>query len=153
MRRYHLQKRSDYQAYARIVGQITKLANKLSLLPPNSATRKELADKLVEKLYAMGIISVKSGLSVCQKIGVSAFCRRRLAIVMMRLRMAETMREAVTLIEQGHVRVGPVGITDPAFLVTRRMEDFITWAKGSKIKTKIAKYNDKLDDYDLLADA
>jgi U3 small nucleolar ribonucleoprotein protein IMP3 len=103
MRRYHLQKRSDYQSYARIVGQITKLANKLSLLPPNSAVRKDLADKLVEKVYAMGIVPVKTGLSVCEKISVSAFCRRRLAIVMMRLRMSETIKEAVTLIEQGYL--------------------------------------------------
>lgn len=51
------------------------------------------------------------------------------------------------------MRVGPVNVTDPAYLVTRRMEDFVTWAPGSKIKSKIAKYNDKLDDYDLLADA
>lgn len=40
-------------------------------------------------------------------------------VVMARLRMAETLREAATFIEQGHVRVGPTTVTDPAFLVTR----------------------------------
>jgi len=30
------------------------------------------------------------------------------------------------------------------------MEDFVTWTDGSKIRRTIAKYNDKLDDYDLL---
>jgi U3 small nucleolar ribonucleoprotein protein IMP3 len=30
------------------------------------------------------------------------------------------------------------------------MEDFVTWADSSKIKKKILKYNDKLDDYDFL---
>jgi len=30
------------------------------------------------------------------------------------------------------------------------MEDYITWVDSSKIKKKIMKYNDKLDDYDLL---
>ena len=38
----------------------------------------------------------------------------------MRLRMAETLREAVTFVEQGHVRVGPDTVTDPAYLVRRR---------------------------------
>ena len=38
---------------------------------------------------------------------------------MCRLKMAETVKEAVTFIEQGHIRVGPETITDPAYLVTR----------------------------------
>lgn len=41
-------------------------------------------------------------------------------------------------------------MTDPAFLVTRSLEDFLTWVDGSKIKRAVAKYNDKLDDFDLL---
>ena len=40
-------------------------------------------------------------------------------MVMVRARMAETTKAAVTFIEQGHVRVGPDTIRDPAFLVTR----------------------------------
>lgn len=51
---------------------------------------------------------------------------------------------------QGHVRVGPDSITDPAYHVTRSMEDFVTWVDTSKIKRKVLKYNDKLDDFDLL---
>lgn len=69
---------------------------------------------------------------------------------MVRLKMAETIREAVTFVEQGHVRVGPETITDPAFLVTRSFEDLVTWADTSKIRKTIMKYNDKLDDYVLL---
>jgi len=52
--------------------------------------------------------------------------------------------------EQGHVRVGPDNVTDPAFLVTRAMEDHVTWVDTSKIKRTVQKYNDKLDDFDLL---
>ena len=46
--------------------------------------------------------------------------------------------------------MGPSVVTDTAFLVTRSMEDFITWVDSSKIRKTIAKYNDKLDDFDLL---
>ena len=56
---------------------------------------------------------------------------------MMRCKMAETMREAVTFIEQGHVRVGTETVTNPAFHVTRNMEDFVTWVDTSKIKRKV----------------
>lgn len=47
-------------------------------------------------------------------------------------------------------RVGPETVTDPAFLVTRNMEDFITWVDSSKIRRKVLQYNDKLDDYDAM---
>lgn len=77
-------------------------------------------------------------------------CRRRLSTVLVRLKFAEHLKEAVTYIEQGHIRVGPDTITDPAFLVTRNIEDFVTWVDSSKIKRKVLEYNDKLDDYDAM---
>lgn len=47
-------------------------------------------------------------------------------------------------IEQGHIRVGPSPITDPAMLITRRMEDFVTWVDTSARKRTIMKYNDEV---------
>lgn len=71
--------------------------------------------------------------------------------------------QAVKFIEQGHVRVGPDTITDPAYLVTRygtarhpsngasthallprHMEDFVTWVDTSKLKRTIMRYNDEV---------
>ncbi len=85
-----------------------------------------------------------------KNVSVSAFCRRRLPVVMTRLTMADTVQAATKMIEQGHVRVGTETITDTAFLVTRSMEDFVTWVDGSKIKRNILRYKEKLDDFDLL---
>ncbi|KAJ3087683.1 Small subunit (SSU) processome component [Quaeritorhiza haematococci] len=150
MRRYHVQKREDYIKYNKLAGQVKKIANKLSLLDPRDPFRARKTEAMLEKLYSMGLITAKKSLSQCDNITVSAFCRRRLPIVMVRLKMAETVKEAVTFVEQGHIRVGPEVVTDPAFLVTRNMEDFVTWVDTSKIKRKIMKYNDKLDDFDLL---
>lgn len=68
----------------------------------------------------MGVLNSKSKMSdIENKVTVTAFCRRRLPIVMTRLRMAENVPAAVKLIEQGHVRVGPEVVSDPAFVVTR----------------------------------
>jgi len=69
---------------------------------------------------------------------------------MVRAKMAETVPEAVTFIEQGHVRVGPDTVTDPAFLVTKSMEDFVTWVDTSKIRRKVRTYNDQLDDFEFM---
>lgn len=76
--------------------------------------------------------------------------RRRLPSVLVNLKFAEHLKEAVTHIEQGHVRVGPETVTDPAFLVTRNMEDFVTRVDSSKIRRKVMEYNAILDDYDVM---
>ena len=69
---------------------------------------------------------------------------------MTRLGMAETVTGAIKFVEQGHVRVGTEVVTDAAFLVTRGMEDFVTWVDGSRVKRNIRRYRDELDDFDLL---
>jgi len=86
-----------------------------------------------------------------KKITVSAFCRRRLPVVMVaRLKMAQTVKDATMYVEQGHVRVGTDVVTDPGFLVTRNMEDFVTWVDTSKLKRHVLQYNDELDDFETL---
>ncbi|KAI1425726.1 U3 small nucleolar ribonucleoprotein IMP3 [Xylaria sp. FL1777] len=146
IRRYMIQDRGDYQKYS-----LRQLAHRLSLLPPESATRQKHEKLLLEKLYDMGILSSTSKLSnVEHGVTVSAMARRRLPVVMTRLRMAETIQAATKMIEQGHVRVGVECITDPAFFVTRNQEDLVTWTANSKIKRNIMVYRQKLDDFELL---
>lgn len=69
---------------------------------------------------------------------------------MTRLRMAENVTAAVRFVEQGHVRVGTEVVTDAAFLVTRDMEDFVTWVDGSKVRRNILRYRQGVDDFDLM---
>jgi U3 small nucleolar ribonucleoprotein protein IMP3 len=61
--------------------------------------------------------------------------------------MAENVKEAVKMVEQGHIRVGPDTITDPAYLVNRNLEDFVTWVETSTYKRKIMKYHDKVNHF------
>ncbi|KAG5751808.1 hypothetical protein H9Q69_006747 [Fusarium xylarioides] len=151
MRRYMIQKPEDYHKYNRLCGSLRQLAHRLSLLPPENTTRRKHEELLLNKLYDMGVLSSASKLSAVENsVTVSAFARRRLPVLMIRLRMAETVQAATKMIEQGHVRVGTETVTDPAYLVTRGMEDFVTWTVGSKIKRNIMKYRDQLDDFELL---
>ncbi|XP_025014348.2 U3 small nucleolar ribonucleoprotein protein IMP3 isoform X2 [Ricinus communis] len=125
MQRYHIVDRDDYKKYSGICRMVQKLVNILKQMDPRDPYRVEMTDMLLEKL-------------------------RRLSTVLMRLKFAEHLKEAITYIEQGHIRVGPETVTDPAFLVTRNMEDFVTWVDTSKIKRKVLEYNEKLDDYDAM---
>jgi U3 small nucleolar ribonucleoprotein protein IMP3 len=72
LRRYHISDRNDYATYSKLCGHITKLTAKLKTMD----------------------------LKQCEDIGVSSFCRRRLPVVMVRMKMSETLKEAVTFIEQ-----------------------------------------------------
>ncbi|XP_076353839.1 U3 small nucleolar ribonucleoprotein IMP3 isoform X2 [Tachypleus tridentatus] len=100
--------------------------------------------------YNMGLISIKENLGIADKVTASSFCRRRLPVIMVRNRMAENLKAATQFIEQGHVRVGPEVVTDPAFLVNRTLEDFVTWVDTSAIRKHVLQYNEMRDDFDLL---
>lgn len=150
MRRYHVTGREDYVKYSRLVGQVTSFVARLKALKPDSEQRADLSGQLLRKLYAMGLIDSDASLAKAEKVTVSCICRRRLPVILVRLKMAPTVKEATRFVEAGDVRVGPRVITDGAFLVTRSMEDFVTWAGDAAQKRHIAKYANKLDDFDLL---
>ena len=82
-------------------------------------------------------------------MNASSFCRRRLPVVLVRSRMAENVKSAVTMVESGHIRVGPDTVMDPAFLVPRNLEDFVTWVDTSKIRQHMMEYKNLRDDYDI----
>lgn len=114
---------------------------KITELEPKEPFRIEATSLLLEKLHTMGLIPTKESLEMASKVNASRFCRRRLPLVMLRNKMAQSLQAAVKFIEQGHVRVGPERITDPAFLVTRKMEDYVTWTDTSAIKRQIQDYH------------
>lgn len=151
LRRFRLEKREDYMKYNKLSRNIRDLAQKIRDLDEKDAFRAQSTHKLLEKLYNIGLIPTKQNLALTEKVTASSFCRRRLPSIMLSLHMAQNLKTAITFVEQGHVRVGPEVITDPAFLVTRNMEDFVTWVDSSKIKQHVMNYNDERDDFDLVA--
>ncbi|XP_066999174.1 U3 small nucleolar ribonucleoprotein protein IMP3 isoform X1 [Anabrus simplex] len=150
MKRYCVQKREDYTKYNKLSRQIRELARKIKELEQQDPFRSESSAQLLEKLYIMGLIPTKWDLSLCDQVTASSFCRRRLPVVMLRNKMAENIRMATQLIEQGHVRVGAEVVKDPAFLVTRNLEDFVTWVDTSAIRKHVLEYNEMRDDYEVL---
>lgn len=153
--RYHLTHPLDYSKYNALCGRLCQLAHLLANLDPADPYRVEMETVVLEKLHQMGLLKQNRGQgaglsSVAKDVTVSAFCRRRLGVLMTRTGMVEHVGTAHKFIEQGHVRVGTEVVTDPAFLVSRGMEDFVTWVDGSKVKRQILQYREKLDDFDLL---
>ncbi|EEZ97645.1 U3 small nucleolar ribonucleoprotein protein IMP3 [Tribolium castaneum] len=147
LKKYHIQKREDYTNYNKLARNIRELARKIKEVDAKDPFRTEKSAQLLEKLYLMGLIPTRWDLSLAEKVTASCFCRRRLAVVMVRNKMAENIKGATKLIEQGHVRVGPELVKDPALLVTRTLEDFVTWVDNSKIKQHVLEYNGMRDDF------
>lgn len=150
IQRFHLQNRGDYSKYYKLCSEIRKFAYTASKLDSKDPVRLKHEELILNKLEDMGIFPVGKKPKVSDlehQITVSNFCRRRIPVVMWKLKMAETIRDATLFVEQGHVRIGPQVITDPAFFVTRKMEDYLTWVDESKIKRNIAKYRQEVDDF------
>ncbi|XP_023172517.1 U3 small nucleolar ribonucleoprotein protein IMP3 [Drosophila hydei] len=149
LRRYHIQKREDYTKYNKLSREVRELAEKIAKLDATDPFKAEASTMLMNKLHALGVSNDHFSLETASKMCASNFCRRRLPVVMVKLRMSENLKHATDLIEQGHVRVGPEMVKDPAFLVSRNLQDFVTWVDGSKIKEHVLRYNDMRDDFQM----
>lgn len=151
LRQYHISDREDYSRYNKIVGQIQKMVAILRKLPSSDPERIRMSEALLDKLHQMAVVPTGKLLDECERVNVSDFCRRRLAVVLVRNKFTERAKDAVTMIEQGHVSIGPDVVSNPATHVTREMEDNIKWSQGSKIKRHTMKYQNELDDFELQA--
>ena len=150
MSRFCLKSSEEYHNYNRLVGKIQHFTNFIRQMSPDNEVRIELTNKFVDRVYKLGLIDVPT-LSECEKINVSSICKRRLPVVLTQLKFCERVSEADKYVTQGHVRIGPDVVTNPATLVTKEMEDFIQWAHGSKIQLHVKRYNEELDDFDMLS--
>ena len=91
------QKREDYVKYNKLAGMCKALTAKLAQLDPHDPVRIETTEAFLHKLYNMGLIPTNKSLVQSEKITASAFCRRRLPVVMVRVKMAETVCGRVCL--------------------------------------------------------
>merc|ERR1712212_219530 len=121
--------------------EIRDIVRMIKDLDPNRQHRTDMSAAFLEKMYSIGLIPTKWNLELCDKITASSFCRRRLPVIMIRSKMAENLKSATQLIEQGHVRVGTDIVKDPAYLVT--------WVDTSAIKKHVMDYKDIRDDFDI----
>ena len=149
MARFCLRSADEYHRYNRLVGEIQKLTNHLRQMDPDDEIRMDLTRRLVDRVYKLGIIG-SPAFSECADVNVSSVCKRRFSAILVQLKFCEKISEADRYIRQGHFRIGPDVVTDPATLVSRANEDFIAHAHGSKIQEHVKRYNDEIDDFDMM---
>lgn len=89
--------------YNKLSREVRTLCRKIRDLDPNDPFRVHCTNDLVEKLYNLGVIPTKENLELADKVNASSFCRRRLPVIMVKLRMAQSLKNATTFIEQGRI--------------------------------------------------
>eukprot|EP01068_Selenidium_serpulae_P004454 Selendium_serpulae@DN3577_c0_g1_i1.p1 len=150
IRKYQITDREDYHKYLKITGYIRKLTAILRKMPKSDEFRVKTTDMLLDKMVSLGVLPKKTSLEDLEELPVSRFCQRRLATILFDSKYSQKMGDAVALVEQGHFRIGPNVVNNPALHITPDMEDHLTWADGSKIKRHIKTFNDEVDDFELL---
>jgi U3 small nucleolar ribonucleoprotein protein IMP3 len=68
------------------------MAHRIALLPSQDPFRSRMEGQILSKLYDMGVLNSQAKFSdIENKLTVAAFCRRRLAVIMVTSKMAETV--------------------------------------------------------------
>ncbi|KAI9100053.1 hypothetical protein K1719_024271 [Acacia pycnantha] len=75
MQRYHVTGRDDYKKYSSLCRMVQKLVNMMKQMDPKDPFRIEMADRLLEKLYNIGVIPTRQSITLCERLTVSSFCR------------------------------------------------------------------------------
>lgn len=150
LRRYQIEDRENYTKYQKVAKLIMMLCARLRKLKSSDEDRIKMTEILLDKLYSLGLINNNQSLEDCHEIPASTFCRRRLAVVIVRMKFADGLSKAISYIKQGEIRIGPDVVTNPALHITRDMEDHITWAEGSKMRRHIKEFANEADDFELL---
>ncbi|KAL0489727.1 U3 small nucleolar ribonucleoprotein IMP3 [Acrasis kona] len=150
--KYKLRDQKEFFNYQRIATITNEAVQSIRDLPDKEylAFKKEQFELLSVKLYQMGVLDSVDELDRLNKLTVGRFCRRRVSYLLKVMHFAETVTYANDYIRHGHVRIGPNVVNDPAFLVPRNLEDFITWTNDSSIKKTIKNFNEDYDAYEML---
>merc|ERR1712113_260291 len=106
LRYYHIEKSDDYKKYNRLCGMITGLVAAIKKIDLKDPYRNKITTKILIKLEEMGIIPAKISLTQIEKLSATSFCRRRLAVMLVRLKMARTVLEATIFVKKRHIQIG-----------------------------------------------
>eukprot|EP01133_Synstelium_polycarpum_P014596 gene14596-17257_t len=100
IKKFGLKGKEEYAAYTKLSNNIKKILHLVSELDDKDPYKKRVTDDLCDKLYDMGVIDEKSSAALV-KICQASLCRRRAAVVLVRMKFAQNLTHAQTLVEHG----------------------------------------------------
>jgi len=95
---------------------------------------KEQEKILLAKLHKIGLLGKNANLDDVLSLTLENLLERRLQTIVFKKNIANTPKQARQLITHGHIAVEGRRVIYPSFIVTRDLEDKISFYKGSSIK-------------------
>ena len=106
-----------------------------ALFTATGEKRRQEEEKLLKKLYRLGVLPENATLDDVLRLTVRDFLERRLQTMVYRLGLARTPYQARQYIVHGHVYVGDRKVRSPSYHVMRGEEDQIRLALPIKTPT------------------
>lgn len=136
-------KKEEFYKIKKIHSIIKQIA--LSLVINKNSSNENLIKKFLNILYFYGFISEKK-LILAYNLKLNNLLERKLSFLLKVQNLANSIVEAKKIIFAGHIKLGNKRINND-ILISKNMENFISWDDNSKIKRCIDRFNNELDDY------
>ena len=132
MKTYGLTKKNEVWKVESILRSFRRRARSLA------AKRDKTQEKvLIDKLHRMGLLEKDAGLDSVLSLTSENLLERRLQTFVFKKNLANTINHARQLITHGHIAVNGRKIVYPSFIVTRELEDKISFYKEPNVKAPI----------------
>jgi len=131
MKKYGLRRKREIWRAEAILRNFRRRARELA-----AKKDKEAEKILLDKLYRLGLLEKNATLDDVLSLTVEDILERRLQTMVFKKNLANTPRHARQLIVHGHIAVDGRRTIYPSFLVTRELEDKISFYKDSPLAKK-----------------
>ena len=131
MKKYGLRRKREIWRAEAILRNFRRRARELA-----AKKDKETEKILLDKLYRLGLLEKNATLDDVLSLTVEDILERRLQTMVFKKNLANTPKHARQLIVHGHIAVDGRRTIYPSFLVTRELEDKISFYKDSPLAKK-----------------
>ena len=131
MKKYGLRRKREIWRAEAILRNFRRRARELA-----AKKDKEAEKILLDKLYRLGLLEKNATLDDVLSLTIEDILERRLQTMVFKKNLANTPKHARQLIVHGHIAVDGRRTIYPSFLVTRELEDKISFYKDSPLAKK-----------------
>lgn len=103
------------------------------LIPLKDKQAELEKQQLISKLAALGIIKEDSHIEDILALDIRDLLERRLQTILLKKKMANSIKQARQFITHGHIKIGENKITSPSYLVRISEESQISFSENSSI--------------------
>ncbi len=106
------------------------------LIPKHDEYSEKQKQELIKRLQRLNLIGENAILEDILALTLKDICERRLQTIVVKKKLAHTIRQARQLITHEHITIGGKKITSPSYLVNSEEEALVMYAENSPFKNE-----------------